>query len=223
MKDICFFITILKRDDAQEFTDFYRRYGVQVIYSANCRGTARQKTLDLLGIEKTDKVMLLSMLSGELTKRLINRLEYEMHIDAPDRGIAVAVPVSSIGGSKTFEHFLSEQAITEKEENKMESGHELIIAITENDCTETVMDAARSAGAAGGTVVHAKGTLAGEAKKFFGVSIAEEKELIFIVSKSEQKNCIMKAIMKQAGIDSKAHTLVFSLPVTETAGFRFEE
>ena len=33
----------------------------------------------------------------------------------------------------------------------------------------------------------------------------------------------MRAIMQQAGTDSKAHALVFSLPVSETAGFRFAD
>ena len=47
--------------------------------------------------------------------------------------------------------------------------------------TEKVMDAARQAGAAGGTVVHAKGTGAKYAK-FFGLTLADEKEMIYIVS-----------------------------------------
>ena len=33
----------------------------------------------------------------------------------------------------------------------------------------------------------------------------------------------MKAIIHDAGPDSKAHALVFSLPVSETAGFRFAD
>lgn len=41
--------------------------------------------------------------------------------------------------------------------------------------TELVMDAARAAHAPGGTVIHAKGTGAEKAEKFFGVSLAKEK------------------------------------------------
>ena len=33
----------------------------------------------------------------------------------------------------------------------------------------------------------------------------------------------MKAIMEKAGLDSKAKSIVFSLPVTETAGMRLVE
>ena len=85
------------------------------------------------------------------------------------------------------------------------------------------MDAARGAGAYGGTVIHAKGTGMEQAEKFMGVSLAAEKEMIFIVAKKEQKNDIMKAVMEQAGLDTKAKSIVFSLPVTDTAGLRLLE
>ena len=42
--------------------------------------------------------------------------------------------------------------------------------------------------------------------------------MIFIVARSSEKNQIMKAIM--AGADPKAGAIVFSLPVTDTAGLR---
>ena len=86
-----------------------------------------------------------------------------------------------------------------------------------------MMDAARGAGAYGGTVLHAKGTGMEQAEKFLGVSLAAEKEIILIVAKKEQKNDIMKAVMEQAGMESKAKSIVFSLPVTDTAGLRLIE
>ena len=61
------------------------------------------------------------------------------------------------------------------------------------------------------------------AEKFMGVSLAAEKEVVFIVSKTAEKNAIMQAIMKNAGLDSKAKSIVFSLPVTDTAGLRLIE
>ena len=67
-------------------------------------------------------------------------------------------------------------------------------------------------------MIHAKGTGMELAKKYLGVSLVEEKEVILIVTKSREKNQIMKAIM--AGADPKAGAIVFSLPVTDTAGLR---
>ena len=47
--------------------------------------------------------------------------------------------------------------------------------------------------------------------------------MVFIVVRKNQKNDIMRAIMDQAGLESKARSIVFSLPVTDTAGMRLIE
>lgn len=104
-----------------------------------------------------------------------------------------------------------------------DTDYELLVAIANQGYIDTVMDAARSAKAGGGTVIHAKGTGMELAKKYLGVSLVEEKEVILIVTKSREKNQIMKAIMEQAGLDSKERTIVFSLPVTSVAGIRMLE
>ena len=101
--------------------------------------------------------------------------------------------------------------------------HELIVIISEQGYTELIMEAAREAGAYGGTVLHAKGTGMEIAEKFMHMSLAAEKEVIYIVSRTEQKNAIMQAVMKKAGPDSKAKAITFSLPVTDTAGLRLIE
>ena len=102
----------------------------------------------------------------------------------------------------------------------MSHTHECILCIVNAGFSDDVMDAAKSAGARGGTVTRAKGTGAQYTDKFFGLSIAEEKEMIYIVSAGEQKSAIMTAIMKKAGSSTDAHAIVFSLPVTDTAGLR---
>lgn len=225
MKDLFFLITIVRRKDAPEYEEFYRSESTNVVYTAAASGTAHAKTLSLLGIERTEKAMLFSTVTSDTLKRLKKLLTTQMKIDMPDRGVAMAVPLSGVGGSRTLEYFTSEQKVNDNtltEDNDMQSSHELIVAIYEKGYTDLVMDAAREAGAAGGTTINAKGTGAG-AEKFFGLSLAVEKEIVFIVSSVDKKKDIMKAIMQKAGVDSKAHALVFSLPVSETAGFRFAD
>ena len=152
------------------------------------------------------------------------RLQKKFQIDAPGGGIAFIVPLSSIGGKKTLQFLTANQEFQKEEESVLkDTVHELIVVIANQGYIELVMDAARGAGAYGGTVIHAKGTGMEQAEKFMGVSIAAEKEMIFIVAKKDQKNDIMKAVMEQAGLDSKAKAIVFSLPVTDTAGLRLLE
>ena len=99
--------------------------------------------------------------------------------------------------------------------------HELIVAVANRGFAEEVMDAAKSAKAVGGTVVHARGTGIKEAEKFFGITIQPEKELILIVAPSKHRQGIMEAIATKAGLKTEAKSIVFSLPVTGVAGLRF--
>ena len=82
------------------------------------------------------------------------------------------------------------------------------------------MDAAREAGAHGGTVLHARGTGMERAEKFLGISLASEKDITLIVTKTAGKNAIMQSVMEKAGMETQAQSIVFSLPVTSTAGLR---
>ena len=95
---------------------------------------------------------------------------------------------------------------------------DLLVAITERGHVELVMDAARTAGARGGTIIHAKGTGTEFTAKFFGVSIASEKDIALIVVSHKDKDAIMRAIMEKAGIRSAAHTALVSLPAENVVG-----
>ena len=231
MKGLCLLFTIIKRSDIKEYHDFFEQNSVSVIYDTLGNGTAHEKTLSLLGIEKNEKAVLVSLVTYPTLKKILRGLALEMKIDLPDRGIAIAVPLSSVGGAKTLEYFSAGQDkddlkdgadAPQNEEVEMQTVQELIVAIYEKGYTDFVMDAAREAGAGGGTTIRAKGTSAG-AQKFFGLSLADEKEMLFIVTSTAKKKDIMKAIMQNAGMESKAHSLVFSLPVTDSAGFRFAD
>lgn len=225
MKDIQFFLTVTRREDALRYTEFFAKHDVQVIYGVPARGTATAKTLDLFGLEQTEKSVLFSVVTGEQARMLTDALVTEMYIDLPDQGIAVSVPLSTMGGRSAFAHFMpgTEPADNANEVKEMNDtpNFELIIAIAEKGQTDLVMDAARAGGARGGTVIHAKGTAGAGKQTFFGVSIAEEKEMLFIVTDADAKRDIMRAIMQQAGANTEARAVVFSLPISEACGFRY--
>ena len=221
-------LTITRRADSEQFAEFFRNYGCSVVMSVVANGTANKSLLSMLGLNASEKMVSVTFADTALRRKLMRKLSSEMKIDMPDRGVAVSVPfssaVSSAAAALTPVLPAGETGNTDvNEEESMESRYELIITICSGGHTDTVMDAARAAGAAGGTVVHAKGTGAMSAKKFFGLSIAAEKEMVFIVAKTENKKDIMRAIVQNAGADSEANSLVFSLPVNDTAGFRLME
>lgn len=111
-------------------------------------------------------------------------------------------------------------------ENKMEKHapvlsctYELIVVIASQGSTDLVMNAARAAGARGGTVLHGKGTGTKGDATFYNIAIAEEKEVILIVAESSEKAEIMRSILHSAGPGTKAGAIVFSLPISEVEGF----
>lgn len=221
MSRLYMMVTITDRNRKKKFEEFYKKNEHMVFFTTLGRGTANSEMLDYFGLEESEKVVILSVVTEETWKKLRREMIVKMQIDVPGTGIAFIVSLSSIGGEKTL-HFLiqSEKFEREEESTLKETEYELLVAIANQGCIDTVMDVARSVGAGGGTVIHAKGTGMETAEKFLGVSLAAEKEIILIVTRKKQKNAIMKAMMEQTGLASKEKTIIFSLPVTSTVGLR---
>ena len=100
----------------------------------------------------------------------------------------------------------------------MDKTYELIFCIVNAGFSGTVMDAARSAGATGGTLLRGRGSAAKEAEELFHIVIEPEKEIVMILAPMEIKDTIMSAIYREAGLSSAGQGIIFSLPVTRTAG-----
>ena len=215
---------ITNRNMKDRFKSFFEENGQAVFFETPGRGTASSEVLDYFGLEATEKMVYLAIVTDNMWKKLKRGLIVRLQIDVPGTGIAFTVPLSSIGGKKALQYLIQDQEYVKEEESELKgTKYELFIAIANQGSIDAVMDAARSANAGGGTVIHAKGTGTEGARKFFGVSVAEEKEMIFIVTRTEEKNKIMKAIMEKTGLGSKEKTVIFSLPVTDTAGLRILE
>ena len=100
----------------------------------------------------------------------------------------------------------------------MDKVYELIFCIVNTGFSTTVMEAARSAGATGGTILRGRGSAGKEAEDFFHIQIEPEKEIVMILAHAEIKDAIMTSVYKEAGLASAGQGIIFSLPVTHTAG-----
>ena len=224
MSELYLMATITDREKWKKFRSFYRSFGIEVTLSTVASGTAASEMLNYFGLEESEKVVIFAFVTRELWRTVKEGLQKQLRIDVPGTGIAFIIPLSSIGGKKQLQFLTEYQNFTKGEESTLlDTKYELLVAIANQGYTDLIMDAAREVGAAGGTVIHAKGTGMEGAERFLGVSLGSEKEMVFIVAKREHKNTIMRAIMKKAGMESKAKSIVFSLPVTSTAGMRLME
>ena len=221
MSNVYCMITITGKNQGERFSSLFKTEQLPVMLLTLGAGTASSEMLDYFGMEIREKIVIFTVVTQESWRRVKRQMEEKLNIDVPGTGISFIVPVSSVGGGKAFRYLLAGQAYIKEEETELKNTeYELIIVISNYGYNNLVMDAAREAGAGGGTVVHSRGTGREKAEKFLGVTLAEEKEMTFIVTRSEKKNDIMKAIMEKAGLESKAKSILFSLPVTETTGLR---
>lgn len=187
-------------------------------FMSMCHGTARTEMLDLLGLGETPKELVLALVSTETAHKVLGLLAQKLQMRYPGRGIAFAVPVGSIGVRvhKMLTQFDQKEDAMHTADN--ESGFDVVAVILDQGYTHVAMDAARKAGAHGGTVISARGVAQEEVRHFLGIEIQEEKEIVFVVVGSEQKQAVMNAIMQAVGLRTESHGIVLSFPVSGAVG-----
>ena len=198
MSEIYMMVTICNRKQMQKFVKFYKQNHVDTGNISLAMGTAASDVLDYFGLEEDEKGIHFCLVTRPTWKTVKKGLQTELKIDVPGTGIVFLIPLSSIGGKHQLKFMLGEQEFEKGEETTLkETKHELIIAIANYGYNTQVMRAAEEGGATGGTVFHGKGVGMKRAEQFLGVSLVSEKEIILIVTKTEQKNAIMKSIMEK--------------------------
>ena len=212
-------ITITDRERTETAINLFRENNVFTTDIVLGQGTASREMLDYLYLNPSEKAIVFGVVTGAGLLPLLKAFKRKMFIDVPGNGIVAVVPLNTIGGRRSLEYMLDGQAVdttqrSQEEAERMErmsvkTDHELIFVIANEGYSDLIMDAARGAGAAGGTVIKAKGTGAEYTEKFFGFSIASEKEIHLLVTPAQGRNNIMKAIMEKAGLESKAQSIVF--------------
>ncbi|MBO4292028.1 MAG: P-II family nitrogen regulator [Lachnospiraceae bacterium] len=96
--------------------------------------------------------------------------------------------------------------------------YQMVVCIVNAGFSQVVMDAAKKAGARGGTVIHGRGTASREAEKLFQIVVQPDKEIVMIVVKNEIKDEVLTQINQDAGLETAGQGIAFSLPVDRTVG-----
>jgi nitrogen regulatory protein PII len=193
-------------------------------------GTANSEVLDLLGIGSKEKAVILCLEQEVGVRTLMKEVRKKLKSYGPGAGIAFTVPLSAVNDPILLvfkQSILKNEKITaanstEGENMANKHTHDLIVSIVNHGYTDDIMNIARTAGARGGTVLHARGTIHEGPVKFFGISVQDEKEMILILVNSENKVPIMQAISENYGLNSEARGIVFSMPVDDVMGLSME-
>ncbi len=208
---------------AEKATKIFRKSTLPVQYRLNAEGTASSEIMDMLGLGCIDKCILMSAVPRQLGDALLSRLRVELRLGTVDSGIAFTVSLTGL--NKLLMRMLvnsdQEGAVhnIRKGGNIMsDTKYALIVAAVNIGFSGDVMDAARAAGASGGTVIHSRWIGNEEVAASWGLSMQEEKEIVLILSEAEKKTEIMGGISEKCGMRSEAKGLVMALPIDAVMG-----
>ena len=210
MAGIQLITVIAEREQGRRCENILRAYGCELVLVSSGVGTATGDMLRLLGLSRTEKKVIFALCSEERVREAMT----EVVVGA--RTVAFSVALSSISlplfqvDDPQKKEGVPSMNYTEK--------HEVVVVMANRGYIDLVMNAARTAGAGGGTVIHGRSNDE-KGGQFFNVTLAHERDIFFIVTPAEKRADIMQAIVCEAGMNSPAKAVVFSLPVSNMGGF----
>ena len=107
-------ITIVNRNKTEYYLDLLQSFEVNMQMVLIGKGTASQKTLDLLGLTDTDKTVILSVIQENKVPEAMQTLDEKFKAIKGGKGVACTVALSSVIGTLIY-GFLSNNRMTVKE------------------------------------------------------------------------------------------------------------
>lgn len=174
---------------------------------ARGRGTASNSILQMLGFGDSAKDIVYILTDSNRTQTIQNALVSACLEKKRPFGILFSINVSHfIKGGSVSTGSTGENAMTEN------STHKLITIIVNRGFAEDAMDAARKAGAGGGTIINARGTAREGDEKFFGMEIIPEKDMVLILAENEKTDAILEAVRTLPCLAKPGSGIVFASP-----------
>ena len=115
VKKLKLLITVVNRNKTEFFIDFISGFEVNFQTSLPAQGTAKSETLHLLGLEDSDKSVILSVIREDKSEEILQGLEDKFHSLRGGKGIAFTTPLTSVIGTAVY-RFLSDNRAVVKEE-----------------------------------------------------------------------------------------------------------
>ena len=188
-----------------------RDYGLQGGTILPAKGTVQNAILNFFSLYDERKEMVLMGTDSRTAEEVMTKLARDFHFEKPNKGIAFSTPMRAIIGSRQ-----TEKVLEDKERKDMM--YQLITTIVNRGKAEEVIDAAKSAGSKGGTIINARGSGVHETMKLFNIEIEPEKEVVLILSVKEAVENIVESIRQNLDIDKPGNGIIFIQEVSRAYG-----
>ena len=220
MNKLSLLTMIINHSQEEDFINFLQEKKAGFKNIIHATGTASDSVLDYFGLNEIKKCIILSIVPYDMSKYILKELKEDkkININEPGNGIAFTIPLSS-----GTQYMIDRYKEIETEDIKMEPANQhLIITIANEGSAETIMSAAKKAGATGGTTINGRGLEPNKIVKVLGLSLEPEKDVVLILAPNNKKNKIMEKIIEKCGSHKEQAGLCFSLPVDHVAGINID-
>lgn len=188
------------------------------------RGLADGKIAQLLGVGDTSKDVAYIIVPTEKTQKIIESVKNITANKKYHFGALCAIDVSYFANQNSSikietETDRREETNTNEKDSEAkymaQANHQVITVIANKGYSDDIMDAARKAGAGGGTIITARGTAKPDDEKFLGMEIVPEKEMLYIITENSHAQKIMDAIQSLECLSKPGSGIVFAVPATD--------
>ncbi|HJB23589.1 MAG TPA: hypothetical protein H9946_05500 [Candidatus Jeotgalibaca pullicola] len=175
-------------------------------------GTVNSGLLRKLGLHEVRKEVLMMVSERKNTVKTIDHIHETFHLDQPNKGIIFSTPLSIVVGTHGEKFGLHETDPIE------EATHELFISIVPEEDGDTVVNAVKSAGGAGGTILYGLGAFAETVIKVFGIEISSEKAVVLNLVDKSIADQVEHALEENINYSDKDSGLLFSIDAQHVRG-----
>lgn len=209
-------ISIVRRGRGDRVVALAKQAGARGSTVLLGRGTARNTVLRYLGLADTEKELVFTIASNAEMPPIIEALKTAPDLCKKVPGIAFTLNVSAfLRSGANFRNIspdLDEPNLDEQVDKFMPE-YELICVIANYGFADEIMQAAREAGARGGTIIKARGTGTEKDSSFFGITIVPEKEMLMVLVKKTESAKILDAVRVCPCLAEPGIGIVFCMPV----------
>lgn len=204
------FFTIVNRGKANTVLRKAKECGATEATIFLGEGTVQSKLLDKLGINEIHKEILMVSASKELNDKLHQVLSETFSFTKRNKGIAFSIP---------FKRWTLDNNKRNQKVNLDDDQYNMccIITIVDKGRGRDCINAARAAGAKGGTVIHGHGAGV-PTDYYFPLLIEPKKDTVMIITAKNKATSISEKIINDLGLDKPGNGITFILPVGRTSG-----
>ena len=202
---------------AEVTRQIFKDANAEVRYEIDGEGTASREWMDVLGLGSAAKKLLVGILPGAEADALAEKLNKSLPLRKAGNGIVFTVPAEKM---KDFAQLQQKEGALENSISEEKVCY-LVSIIANKGCSEDVMDAARTVGASGGTVIHGEDVRHHALVRAWGLRHSETKEIILILSEASKVMGLMKAVTEQCGENEKVQAKAFASQVDRVYGLNY--